>query len=1117
MSTSEVVVISGMMVVTVLLVMGIFRTEVTKAVNNLSRCITGAVTGDVSGCGGGGGAETSQRAAAPSPDTVPGMRNEGVARGLVPVGPGGPGGRGPGGPGGRGPGGPGNPAGGVPPPGGNRLGANVPSGRDKIPPDQRKQMQDRFNRIMKIATPGNDGVESNWDTGARLWNRTTGGGALEDAMDNSEALGDRAFNHGMQSMRDARQKFDAGDVAGYNAAVRDAQKWFGAAGRNYSAANSAKAEMAGQAADEAQFIADNARKFNTALSAVANPVGFATGMAVGKGVQSVAEATLPPGAGRDLLVSVTTAGTTILLTGAMGNPNVGLKTLQDSATTMAVTTTVQNAVMTGAEKGDWSATGQELVIAVITEAVMRAPVMPPKTAGDSRRSLNDVLSVAGETGGQRIKDEFTGQAKADATKLAHDSSAELAKPPVADGIEGAAQGQSHTAKDDGPKTTKDLPPASDDFKQKLENTTRPNADENKGTFNKAGMNEDTGADILRGNQASGETDYFRPGDLNASNQMRNGTAIGKPKDLKANSAPELQGAIPADQTKSKAGTAHREAEAKYAEAQASGDSGRISQAKRNMDEARAHLVAAQANVNKMVAEGKAVVRRDPKTGADILCDPATGTRFVSDHDKAASTASRDGEPVHNYGDAGQGTAAQAQNYANQQHALGKNANSQTHFEQSTSPKELKLPMPDKVLKVPGDGSKPTIIEGKARILNDMRKTKPDMREGPNWHIEAGIAAKGQGTQRTAGTTAGNRAIGGSNTTAKDDKETPRTVLAKQAFRESTRLQGQKQYAVDAKKAAAAQATDKTNVAAAARQQQVDAAVPKDRAQTAASQRQVADAVARQRAAEDRAFANPTPQNAAALDNASKDLRGVLESQTDERGAADTALGGTFGTPSATTLPATSLPTYRITANGTGSPSSTLARFNAWLIRARSNTAHGPVLALWLAPLDAGADPPEPAAERHISQSMMHERVHAHASAPWRSEFERLTALHEGVSQYFTERALDRMATSQTATYPAFAAQTDIASRIARLVGPRTLEMAYFHGDTIGLHAAMGRVMGARSPQEAVVWGRTLFARVGEAMNDGHNEQVVQILATYAGRPPAQVSAPPAADPTPRTR
>jgi hypothetical protein len=86
-------------------------------------------------------------------------------------------------------------------------------------------------------------------------------------------------------------------------------------------------------------------------------------------------------------------------------------------------------------------------------------------------------------------------------------------------------------------------------------------------------------------------------------------------------------------------------------------------------------------------------------------------------------------------------------------------------------------------------------------------------------------------------------------------------------------------------------------------------------------------------------------------------------------------------------------------------------------------------------------------------------------------------------------------------------QTDIAARVARFVGPKTLERAYFHGDTIALHAAMGRVMGAASPQEAVYWGRTCFGRVGQAMNEGLNAQVLQLLASYAATPAGRAAPP----------
>jgi hypothetical protein len=1126
-------VIAGLVVATILVIMMVFRQEVTRAMTSLGRCVAGAASGSLAACGGGG---APQQAASAKPNAVPGMRNNGIASGLVMATPGGAaGGRGAAGDAARGAvagavpdgvrgtmagtggaaggargaagGGPGG-VGGAPPPGGLMLAANIPSGRDKIPPELRNQMQDRFGRLIRIAASGNQGVESNWETGARLWNRVTGGGAMENAMNNSEALGDRAWNRGLQSMRDARQRFDAGDVDGYNASIRDAQRWFGAASRNYAASNSTMADMAGQAADEAKFIADTSRQVNTAIAAAANPVGFATGMVVGTGVQTLAEATLPPGVGRDLAVGVTTAALTVYAGGAMGNPQLLGTRVLDQTTQMQIglVNMATNAAHTTVDKG-LEAGLQEVMVAAIVDVTMRAPVLPGSSPRDSRRSINDALSVMGEQRGNAIRDWMKGpEASAAVNHAAGDAAGELSKPGNLDAIDQARQGQSHTTKQDG-APPRELPPPSDDFRTKLEQTPRtPLSPESEAAARAAGINPELGADLVRIAAADGNEIILRPNkNTTASDAIQNGTGYGKSTDIHANTS-ETHGAVPSSQWNSKNGTAFRAASEELRLARASGDTARFDRATANMETARNNLLAAQLDIQRALNSGSYRAEFRPEVNDRVMIHNGTNRIVYGDHDGYASTASRPGDPLHNYGTYGQGSEAAAQSLANQRWALGNRDSARQHFDQSTAPSGTKLPPMGEVhAVVTKDGVK--LIEGKGNLIDYMRSR--GMREPPGANIEAGRAFRGQESQRSAAIAAGNAAAHNLNEQErqKEDRRPPATVAGKQAFVEGTRLQGQKQYAADARNAAAAQAANKADPAASARRQQVDAGTPKDKAQTAVAQQKVMGAVAKQRTVENKALVSPTPQNAAALDKANQDLRDVLLNQTGDRGVADSAVSSTFGTPSAMTLPGTSSTATGVSWNRGPEGPSLVSRLTDWVIAQRSTTAHGPVLALWLAPLDAARQAAAAPAGRMVSQSMVHERVHGHASAAWRSEFERLTALHEGVSQYFTEIAFDRVAGRQTAAFPAFAVQTDIAARVARFVGPKTLERAYFHGDTIALHAAMGRVMGAASPQEAVYWGRTCFGRVGQAMNEGLNAQVLQLLASYAATPAGRAAPP----------
>jgi hypothetical protein len=636
-STTEVVVISGMMVVTALLVMGIFRQEVTKAVTELSRCITGAVTGDVSACGGGGGGGGGTTTAG-GPPKVPGMRDAGVAQGLVQAPPGKPG-----------------KPGAILPPG---LGGprNTAGAKDLA---NAKQMLSNFTRRINR---GPQMPETAAETFSRWWNQTSIFGAnrqLAASQLELEGQADRASRMTNQWLHTARQRLEAGDLNGFNEAMRNAQRY----NNLQNTIEGRAASVLGDNADQGMTEAANIRQVSFATAAaIANPTGFVTGQVSGYVVSTAADQVLPDGRVKQVVVGVTTAALTAyaggMTPGAWQNMGAVTATAGQAAGTFVnvadqVTSVVTTQQIHGNNEAAW-----EVITAGLTHAAMNTRSGRFADADGNPRTLNDYLTQAPSA--QAVRNALEnhavpiGQLDANFQNIANHLKNEYA---IATG------GEANNA-----VTFKPLPPdpayvqAIKDVQGKMP----PLSDAEYAAAAKMGQTREM-VDLKRAHaMVTGETMFDRETNVAGIQKIQDGEARGKSIYEHQKSGGDKTPFLPMDSGEAKPGQAL--AKAKQELAAATTPEARA-QAQAKVDAAQRFVEQNNTWRDQALDAGhtKAVPNPDGSTRGPVAGDGTTGKPLVADVDSVTSSAARPGENVHNMGAHGMTTTSESQSLSNLQH------------------------------------------------------------------------------------------------------------------------------------------------------------------------------------------------------------------------------------------------------------------------------------------------------------------------------------------------------------------------------------------------------------------------------------------------------------------
>lgn len=797
-----------------------------------------------------------------------------------------------------------------------------------------------------------------------------------------------------------------------------------------------------------------------ALAATANPTGYLTGKAVGLGVSTAADAVLPDGRIKQVVVVVGTvvgsayAGGATPTTWANMGANASLSAGQQAAVTygqMAVSAAVTQQTR-GTEEALW-----EVGLGLGTQGLMQTRVFPPGAANaNQRRNLGEVIAQAPSATAARtyLDDNVVPTLNQDVRSIFTRATGNTREAAA---LSGAQQAQHHTPRNTPPDEPQAMPDPDPGFLRRLADTPEPVlTPQQRAAAEAAGIDPRIAARLWRAAIASGESDMYRTTTLAGTRQIADGTGIGKPLEIKGKSNPSNQSRIHRDALESKAGDKLRAAQAAYDRARQTGDYDNLPQARRDLTDARRGVRAGNQKNADAVQKGHANVGIDERTGQAILTDPATGKPFVADVDKFTSTASRPGEQVGNYGSRGFGTPTEMQHLTNKRAALGDYDNALQHSMEARNPHPLDLE--DTIFLVTPQGG-PQVINGRENIVRAVRDHR--MVENPVWHQQAGIEPPPPPTAATPQVVTRNPA-----------------VTQQQINLEITRTQSRLQYDQDAEGAENARRAGGDPRTAA-----VIAGARQDAVQTRQERAELVGALQRYHAAVDAGDPVDVQQRQG-------DTRSLIQRRTTARQSVDGLVKATFGLP-----------------DGGDPPGISRHR--------PSDRFDGPVSLAGMLAFPQAARESAQADAAVVWQSAIHERVHAYASPAWRGEFEVYTPFHEGVVESLTRAVVAWAAGASAAdvrAFPAFETEVATVDRFARLTGDDVMRQAYFHGDVAGLHGRLGVALGVSDLGQAETAGRSFVTRVGLALNQGFFDSAQAALADADASGTARVGVVP--DPSP---
>ncbi len=1021
-STTEVVVISGMMVVTALLVMGIFRQEVTKAVTELSRCITGAVTGDVGACGGGGGGGGGTTTAA-GPPRVPGMRDAGVAQGLVQAPPGKP---------------------------GLVRGPNLPA----LPGDPRlanaRNMLNSFNNRWN----SNKAPDLSWqEKGVRLWNATSLFSANRDLVnrqDDLNQMADRSHDQARQWAQLAEQRLNAGDIAGFNDAMNRARRYENQTNRIRGNSASIMADAADQAMSEAADIRQIS--FETA-SAIGNPTGYVTGKAAGLVVGTAADQLLPDGRIKQVVVGVTTAAVSAyaggMTPGAWQNMGAAASQFgQQASNAIGIADTVTSVTTTytinGAEDAGW-----EIATNLITQKVMStkfAGLKDPADPNSTGRSLGDYLANAPSAKAVRDTLEQPGNLVDIGQIDVSVKNAEALASNLYNKATGNAQRDPYTVTPLGadPAYVKTLTSMPDPTE-----ATHPGLGQMIKDAESMGQTREMVLTKIKHAELTGGTFFDRGTQLEATQLIQNGQAVGKTTEQHQKSAGDRSPFLPMDTMESKIGDQVRGAKTPQQQADAA--------------DARAYNDHA---INEALANNK-VKAGDPPPGdtritGKIAYDPSTNLPFVGDVDPVTNNLSKPGDPIRNGGVIGVGTTREIQDVANLKGALQPNNLQSTANHGHGARNPGKEPLPSRVIMYTPDG-KVRVIEGQVNVLNAIRQS--GCPEHPSW------AAQAQQAQQ---------ANPGGPTVVPVPSALPPTPY------NPRHTQGQ-----------AALANNRNTL----RNDYVNGIIGnwqgtdrKDRktppagtvAPPARPPEPDPDAVWLPVGWQDGGGLLPVQAGRPALVPASADVDwGVnrnfglgLNKALDE-----------YGSSWKDHQVLVHLKAYR--------------RIRDHVVQEFTEKERIDIYARWAFGLLRGGPYPLPS----VNQSAIWERVDFLATPAWRSLFDTdvRAGLQLGLSQYYAQQALTL---GGRQAYPSYPAQTGAAQALIAAAGEAAVRRAYFHGEVWPLCRQIGTAVGAQGTDPGIQ-GLAYLRLIDQALGGGHYAEAMQFIARLkapATKPAADVGA-----------
>ena len=1112
----EHLLLTGLAVGIIIAIFMVFGPGLQSTAGRVMTCVQGAIGGNFSACGAGGGG------AAPAGQTASGgdnVRSGGLYGGLVtaPPGGGGPGGGGPGGggAGGGGPGGGGGGPGGVGPggggPGGGGGGGGGPGGvgpggggpggggagglggaigpgagggrgdftpggstgsADQSPIGKARAQLNAYNRRRGSGGP----ADLSWqEKGVRLWNGTSifsSNRSLVSSQDDLNNLASRADNKAHQWAQAAEQKLNAGDLQGFNNAMRKSRKYDMAANRMRGNAASVMADAADQAMSEAADIRQIS--FETA-SAIANPTGFVAGKATGYVVQTAADQVLPDGRIKQVVVAVSSAaasayaggmtpqawqnlGAAGTATNALGT---GLNVTAESATyAIGIADTLTSVSTTYSTQGGEEA-GWEIATNLIVHGVMNTKSTRLGDAEGNARSLNDYLAQAPSAAAVRdaVDNNLVpvGQIEVNAQNLER----------IANNAYNKATG--NVARDPLRIRPLDADPA---LVQTLNDMPDPTAGDNplitQADLDAAATMGQTREMVItkaKLSQLSGGTFFDRSTQLEATQLIQRGQATGKGVEQHQKSAGDAAPYLPMDTIESKIGAQIRNA---------------------RTPEQLQDAATAYTNNNKAIQESIAngtVYAGKPPPGdtrirGDIAYDPKTKLPFVGDVDPVTNNLSRPGDPIRDGGVRGIGTFEEHRHVSDlkgalKQHNLDSSAN---HGIGARNPGVE--PLPPAVIQYTPDG-RVKVVDGQVNVLNAIRQS--GSAEHPGWDAA--------GQQAVRDNPGGPALI--------DPPGNPPTPQSQASIDAQARLANNRN-------------TLRTRYVRGLRTWR-SAPAPKEEPggvgrtppRSSFWRRRAAGAHVTPASYPTRPGQVEHPRQAFPLGSPSAHhpvlfgeptaivASGEREASLDADLEANRSWGRSFNEI---------LDRYNATV---GQDEQILVRLKAfdqmrtYALAEFEEKERVDRYVRWAFGLDRGDPVPLPV----TNQSTIHERIDAQATPAWRGDFDAgfEPGLHAGVVQLYTQQA---MALGEYQPYTVGPERIAIAQAFLEAVGEQFIRSAFFYGDTWGLYGRVGWLLGAKG-DAMVLAGFDLVRRLDQAAvaaDVALAEQLIEQLSNVAVSP-----------------
>lgn len=1030
-TTTEVLVISGLMVSTIIAILFVFRGQLTTAVTTLGNCVVSAASGDFSGCRGGGSSGTSR--AAVNPNALPGARDSGIAAGLV-MAPG--------------------------------VGQGVAAGAAGLADPRFANARDQLSRFNGRWSGNKPDDPSLQERGVRLWNATSlfsSNRSLNTSQDQLNEMADRAHGRAQQWAQTAEARLNAGDLRGFQDAMNNARRYENASNRMRGNAASIMADAADQAMSEAADIRQIS--FETA-SAIGNPTGYVTGKVTGYVVSTAADQILPDGRVKTVIVAVSSAaaaayaggvtpqawqnlgaagqvGTNILGTGlsASGQAVSNAIGIADSITSVTTTASTQ-----GLEEAGW-----EVATNLVVHGVMNTKSTKFGDADGNPRSLNEYISQAPSAAAIRDTLENNlvplGQLEVNAQNLQALGNNAYNKATGND----KRDPYSYKPLDADPAYVKTFAGHPDPTEK-----THPGLGQMIKDAESMGQTRDMVIAKIKHAEITGGTFFDRSTQLEATQLVADGKAVGKTVEQHQKSAGDKAPYLPMDTMESKIGAQVEKAKT-LQERNAAADA----------------FIANEHAIAEAIAKGK-VTSGPPPPGdtrikGNIAYDPKTGKPFVGDVDPVSNNLSKPGDPVRDGGSRGLGTTKELQDTSNLKSALKpKNLDTTAnHGHGGRNPG--KEPLPDRVIKYTPDG-KVQIIDGQVNVLNEIRKS--GSAEHPSWAQQAADAAAANPggpkvvarptnppTPYNQRPTVGQAALANNRNTIRTDY-----VKSIQRWKPSER----KDRKDDAGKGAKVPPRRGSRPGRPPAGSGDAAWMPSD-------------------AGTGRAWTPPpvfgvrlVSLGAAGQTPAPRAGGGLVPASPDDDWDANRAWGmgvnqalDEYGENWADRQILIRLKAYQ--------------RIRTFVLAEFQDKERIDIYVRWAFGLLKGGPYPLPS----VNQTAVYERIDFQAAPGWRSVLDARVerGLHAGLAQHYTSLA---MTLGGRQPYEVHPAQTAVAQRLIGAVGEAVVRRAYFHGDTWALYRQIGSALGATGDDTAAQ-GFTHLRRIDQAAVAGNTALARQLI------------------------